>query len=105
MTGTAKTFYTKALQINPQHQETYINLGMITELEGNFAEAQQHFLTAASLNDSSAYAHFCLALQYERMDRLDEAIVAYHTALNRDPHYLKALFNVARLYHTQGDHD
>lgn len=78
---------------------------MIAELEGNFAEAQQHFLTAVSLNDSSAYAHFCLALLYERMDLFDEAIVAYHTALNRDPHYLKALFNVARLYHTQGDHD
>ena len=24
--------------------------------------------------------------------------------LNYNPHYLKALFNVARLYHTQGDH-
>jgi tetratricopeptide (TPR) repeat protein len=39
------------------------------------------------------------------MDLFDEAIVAYRTALSSDPHYLKALFNMARLYHTQGDHD
>jgi tetratricopeptide (TPR) repeat protein len=104
MTGTAKTFYSKALQINPQHQETYVNLGMIAELEGNFAEAQQNYLKAASLNGSSAYAHYCLAMLYERMDLFDEAIAAYDDALHGDPNYLKALFNVARLYHTQGDY-
>jgi Flp pilus assembly protein TadD len=47
MTGTAKTFYTRALQINPRYQEAYINLGIIAELEGNFVEARQNFLTAA----------------------------------------------------------
>jgi tetratricopeptide (TPR) repeat protein len=87
MTGTAKTFY------------------MIAELEGNFAQAQRYYLTAADLNDSSAYAYFCLALLYERMEFFDEAIAAYHAALNCDPCYLKALFNVARVYHTQRAHD
>ena len=47
---------------------------MIAALEGNFGEAQRHYLTAANLNDGSAYAHFCLALLYERMDLFDEAL-------------------------------
>jgi tetratricopeptide (TPR) repeat protein len=38
------------------------------------------------------------------MDLFDEAIAAYHEVLNYDSQHLKALFNVARLYHTQGDH-
>jgi tetratricopeptide (TPR) repeat protein len=38
------------------------------------------------------------------MDLFDEAIAAYHAALKCDPSYVKALFNVARLYHAQGDH-
>jgi tetratricopeptide (TPR) repeat protein len=97
--GRPKILYTKAPQINLRLQETYINLGMIAELEGNVAEAQQNYLTAAGFRDGSAYAHFCLTLLYERMDLFDEAIAAYHTALHCDPNYLKALFNVARLYH------
>jgi tetratricopeptide (TPR) repeat protein len=57
--------------------------------------------------DSQADSHgsVCLALLYERMDLFDEAIAAYHAALRCDPCYLKALFNVARVYHTQGDYD
>ena len=38
------------------------------------------------------------------MDLFDEAIAAYKEALVSDPTYLKALFNLARLYHTQGEH-
>jgi tetratricopeptide (TPR) repeat protein len=41
---------------------------------------------------------------YERADLFDEAIIAYQEALARDPAYLKACFNVARLYHTQGEY-
>jgi hypothetical protein len=71
-------------------------LPLLSALAGNFAETQQYFLTVVSLNDSSAYAHFCLALLHECMDLFDEVIVAYHTALNRNPYYLKALFNMAK---------
>jgi hypothetical protein len=36
--GRPKILYTKAPQLNIRLQETYINLGMIAELEGNVAE-------------------------------------------------------------------
>jgi tetratricopeptide (TPR) repeat protein len=45
-----------------------------------------------------------VALLYERMDLFDEAIATYHAALDCDPNYFKALFNVARLYQMQGEH-
>jgi tetratricopeptide (TPR) repeat protein len=78
---------------------------MIGEQKGNLGEAQRNYLAAASLDDSSAHAHCCLALLYERMDLFDEVIATYHPALNRHPHYLKAFCNVAGLFHTQGEYD
>ena len=54
---------------------------------------QQHGrLEAAKASYQHAVVNADKALLYERMDLFDEAIAAYHAALNCDPSYLKLLY-------------
>ena len=49
----AKSFYKKALAVDPRHRDTIYNLAMLHSAQGEFEEAKEHFLSLTELEPSN----------------------------------------------------
>ncbi|MFQ3573348.1 MAG: tetratricopeptide repeat protein, partial [Thermodesulfovibrionales bacterium] len=67
--------------------------------------AVSHYIKALELNPLDPESAYNLGNLYAELDRYDEAIVAYETALTISPHHLKALNNLGAVRHILCDLD
>ena len=99
----ARDAYRRALDLDPEHADAWVNLGRLLHDAGNPRAAAEHYRRAIELRPDSSTALFNLGVALEDLRMPDEAILAYRTALAADPGCADAHYNLAHLYERRGD--
>lgn len=84
----------RALHQNSGVAAAHHHLGEAHRARNEFAEAEQCFLTAVSLDPGSAEAHTSLAIVYQLQGRSDEALARFERAVAARPTWGSAHFNL-----------
>jgi len=96
----APAAYLKAIELDPEHSDAYVNLGRLSQEAGNQKESEEFYLAAIKAEPDNLLAAFNLGTLMEDLGRIDDAIMAYKKAdAFADAHY-----NLARLYELTGNH-
>jgi tetratricopeptide (TPR) repeat protein len=98
----ASKAYTQALALDPCFTEANVNLGRLLQLAGKTEKAIEHYLASIRGGDKDPTAAFNLGTALEEMRRWRDALAAYQHAVEADPHFADAHFNLARLYEQLG---
>jgi tetratricopeptide (TPR) repeat protein len=99
----AQDAYRRALDVDPEHFGTRINLGRLLHEKGKYHAAEAHYRLALGVRPEDPTALFNLAVCLEDLGRTHEAIQAYRRTIDANPECADAYFNVARLYESLGD--
>jgi tetratricopeptide (TPR) repeat protein len=99
----AQEAYRRALDLDPQHFETRLNLGRLLHAEGRHSAAEAHYRLALSVRPGSPRALFNLGVCLEDQGRSQEAVRAYRGTIRADPECADAHYNLAGLYEGLGD--
>jgi tetratricopeptide (TPR) repeat protein len=95
--------YSRALEINPQMADAYINLGRLMHEAGDTSEAARLYHLALECAADDPVAHYNLALALEDQQHRQAALAHYHRALELDPEFADAHFNLGRLLQSVGE--
>ncbi|MHC4259288.1 MAG: tetratricopeptide repeat protein [Planctomycetota bacterium] len=95
-------YYTKTLQLDPDHFNAHINLGLAFLDEGKMDEAAAHCNYALELDPNSATAHCNMGVVFHRQDRLSEALTHYNQALGINPRLPKVYRHLGTVFYQQG---
>lgn len=90
--------YKKALEANPLHYQSLLNLGRAYFTSKRFAEAESCYRRSIEIKPDYAMAHFNLGCLFDEQWKHDLAISSYLEAIRFDPNYPDPHFNVALLY-------
>jgi NADP-dependent 3-hydroxy acid dehydrogenase YdfG/tetratricopeptide (TPR) repeat protein len=104
----AKNHYEKVAAIRPDYPDVYYRLGLLTllHLDNEHETAASFLKKAIEQNTKNADAHYQLATLYgERLGQLQEAIVHFRKALELHPEHPFANYDLALLFHKQGDRE
>jgi tetratricopeptide (TPR) repeat protein len=94
--------YRRALELDPQLTDAYVNLGRLRHEGGDAREAARLYHLALEREPDDAVLHFNLALALEDTKGADAAILHYERAIALDPDFADAHYNVAGLYEQRG---
>ncbi len=95
--------YRRALDIDPDHFDTRVNLGRLLHERGRLHAAETHFRLALGVKPHDPTALFNLAVCLEDLGRTHEALRAYQDTIAADAACADAFYNLARLYEALGD--
>lgn len=95
----ATTFFTKVLEIDPNHVDTLLRAGISQLRQKNPHEAIRLHQRALSLDPDNQEVMFSLAADYEEAKRYDDAVKVYKDILSKDGTNLTALMRLRDLYH------
>jgi tetratricopeptide (TPR) repeat protein len=99
----AQDAYRRALELDPDHADAWVNLGRLLHEAGDARGAAQHYRKAIELRPDNVVALFNLGVALEDLRMAEEAILAYRTALAADPGCADAHYNLAQLYERRGN--
>lgn len=99
----AERAYKRALLLDSNFINPYINLGRILHRQLNLTDAEALYRKAMSKEPASAVAHFNLGVVLEDQDEKDAAMQAYRDSVRLDPTVADAHYNLARLLEQAGD--
>ena len=94
------TWFRKALELNKQNPEFYVNTGAVYLLEGNYEEAKVEFKKALELNSDFIAAHRGLALCYDKEEQVAMAILEYEKLLKIKPSDKHSRSSLDRIYYS-----
>jgi tetratricopeptide (TPR) repeat protein len=100
--GLAADAYRRALSLDPELVDAYVNLGRLTHDAGDAGEAARLYHQALERSADDPVIHFNLALALEDTAGATAAIAHYERALALDPDFADAHYNVAGLYEQSG---
>ncbi len=95
----AATFFQRILNIDPNHVDTLLRMGITQLRQKNVQEAIRTHLKAWNLDRHNQEVMFSLAADYEEAKRYDDAMKMYQTIIERDPSNITALTRLRDLYH------
>lgn len=84
--------YQRATELNPKILDAWLSLGILHEARGNKV-AERYFNTAVAIDRENAVPYRMRADYFARQDRLNEAVVGYDEAIQRDPKLADAFYN------------
>jgi tetratricopeptide (TPR) repeat protein len=90
--------YLKAIKIDPNFAEAFVNLGNVYYCKGMRDEAEEQYRHAVYLNPKLEAANYNLANILLEKDELIDAITYYKAALQVAPDFYDAHFNIALAY-------
>lgn len=94
--------YHRAIELDPDMGDAYINLGRLVHEQGDAAEAARLYHLALSCSPDDPVAHYNLALALEDQQRPAVALSHYRRAISLDPAFADAHFNLGRLLERLG---
>jgi tetratricopeptide (TPR) repeat protein len=97
--------YLTSLIASPKSAVLHLNLGVLSEADGNVRTATNYYETALRLRPSYLQAHINLANLYMKSGRLADASAEYKQVLAYDPGNLGAQLKLAQLVAMKGDYD
>jgi lipopolysaccharide biosynthesis regulator YciM len=95
----AITFFQRVLNIDPNHVDTLLRMGISQLRQKNVQEAIRLHLKAWNLENNNQEVMFSLSADYEDAKRFDEAIKMYREILRKDPSNITTLIRLRDLYH------
>src|SRR5512133_1991623 len=99
----AREAYRRAIALAPQHAGAHLNLGRLLHERGDARGAELHYRCALAVpGGERALAAFNLGVALEDQDCHDEALLAYARAVEADPSFADAHFNLSRLLERLG---
>jgi DNA-binding transcriptional MerR regulator len=98
----ANEAYAQAVLLDPEYWDAHVNFGRLLQLGGRTLEAIEHYQLALRGGSSDPTAAFNLGTALEERRQWSQAIVAYQRAIQIDPGFGDAHFNLARLYEQVG---
>ncbi len=93
----ARSHYLKAIEIKPDCDRAYVNLGVLLHGMGQSNEAIAQLQKALDINPRLAEAHLNLGLWFEEAGRNDEAILQFQKSIEVRPGYALAIRKLAAL--------
>jgi tetratricopeptide (TPR) repeat protein len=94
--------YRRALALDPELTDAYVNLGRLRHEAGEPREAARLYHLALERTPDDPVLHFNLALALEDTRGAEAAILHYEQALALDPDFADAHYNLAGLYEQAG---
>jgi tetratricopeptide (TPR) repeat protein len=98
----ARAAYHHALDLEPGHVTSRINLGRLLHAEGNLLGAEAHYREALRHDPRSGLGWYNLGVLLEDRGRPEEAVRCYEQAVHADPELADAHYNLALLYERAG---
>ncbi len=89
--------YRRAVELDPELTEAYVNLGRLAHQAGEVEEAARMYALALERSPDDPIIHFNLALALEDSDGAGPAAHHYECALRLDPDFADAHYNLAGL--------
>jgi predicted O-linked N-acetylglucosamine transferase (SPINDLY family) len=94
--------YTRILDIDSDHHEAHINLGVCLRDVGKCAAAIERFLRAASIQPNNAAGPINLGITLATMGKLEQAVTSYQHALTIQPDNTDAHLGLGNALKDQG---
>lgn len=95
----ARTYYYKAILLEPYRAEPYLGLGTVALENKSFTQAERAFEAACQLDSKHSKAYCGLGIVYQRMGELEKSFEMYSLCLEIDKDNIDAilgLFQVGR---------
>jgi tetratricopeptide (TPR) repeat protein len=99
----AEAAYRRALVLDPDFADAYLNLGALLCESKRCREAVKLYDEAIRHCPDHAPLHFNRAIALEDQGLVNEALAGYDNCLRLDPGFADAHYNAARLHERQGD--
>lgn len=98
----ARAAYHHAIDLDPAHVMSRINIGRLLHAEGSLVGAEAHYREAIRADPQSGLAWYNLGVLLEDTERPDDALPAYERAVQADGGLADAHYNLALLYERAG---
>jgi len=98
----AREAYRRALELDPAHVQTHLNLGRLLHEHKDAQAAAAHYRLALDAQPDDATGWFNLGVALEDTGDIEAAIAAYLHAIEVEPTLADAHFNASRLYERRG---
>jgi tetratricopeptide (TPR) repeat protein len=103
--GHAETYYTKAIELNPELAQAYINLSDLYYKSGDIASAVGTLQRGSyELENNLTIAHL-LARVYIEDQRWEDAIIELERVLDGEPENYDAYYDLGHVYFELGDYE
>jgi tetratricopeptide (TPR) repeat protein len=93
----ARAAYQRAVELDPQLADGYVNLGRMMHEKGDASEAARLYHLAIAADPSDPIAQYNLAIALEDQHNLPAAVAHYQRAIALEPSFADAHFNLGRL--------
>ena len=93
----ARAAYERALEIDPEFGDAYVNLGRLVHEAGDPTTAARCYHHALARDDLDPVTHYNLALALEDLKRVSEAVAHYSRAVALNPGFADAHYNLSQL--------
>lgn len=101
----ARAAYEKAVRLDPDHADAWVNLGRLAHEAGDPATASRCYHEALARDETDPVTHFNLALACEDLDQPAEAAAHYLRAVAINPRFADAHYNLSHLLSRLGRRD
>ncbi len=98
----AREAYHHALDLDPAHAKSHINLGRLLHHEENLVGAEHHYRQAIGADPNSALAWYNLGVLLEDQKLVNEPLYCYERAVQAEREFADAHYNLALLYERTG---
>lgn len=100
-----RSAYLDILERDPGNRLAYYNLGMLAQIQGLTADAEDYYLRALRSNSDFVPALYNLATMKQAAGQDAEAILLYTEALKANPDHASSHFNLGLVYLKTGQQD
>ena len=87
--------YQKALELDPNFGDAYVNMGNIYYLQELFVDAERCYRLAISCDPDHSQAYFNLGNTLDELHCTQEAVDCFQKSLEKDPNFPDAHYNLA----------
>lgn len=94
--------FTRVVQIDPKHIDSYVQLGGILKTIGRFEDAKKCFAKILTFLPNNVETLFDMAFACQNLGQENDALKWYLQLLQYEPEHVQAHINVGHIYRIQG---
>ena len=98
-------YYQKSIEINPQHDYAYNNMGFVYDNKGNYNKAIECYQKSIEINPQYNEAYYNMGFAYQNKGNYNRAIECYEKSIEIDPQYDNAYLNMGVAYFNKGNYN